>query len=101
MGIKPVAPTTRIDDVSCHVLRGDFWGNCDLRDDVLYLEWVSWGTESKGRGTRRACATKASLMRDVMIVLFPTPSICMVSVCSRRGGRAHRRRRGECGHPAS
>lgn len=54
MGIKPGVPTTRIDDVSCHVLRSDFWGNSDLRDDVLYLGWVSGGRE-QGRGRTCMC----------------------------------------------
>ena len=46
-GDTVVVPTTRIDDISRHVPWGDFWGDGDLRDDVLYLQWVS------GRGEAR------------------------------------------------
>lgn len=42
-----VVPTTGIDDVGCHVLWGDFWGDCDLRHDVLDLEWVSRRAEGR------------------------------------------------------
>lgn len=95
-----IVPTAGVDDVSSHVLWGDFRWDGDLRDDVLNLERVSRREEGEGGGGR-ACATKASLMRDVMMVLFPTPSVLTVSAREGRRGRAHRRRRGECGHPVS
>ena len=93
-------PTTGIDDVSGHILWCDLGRDGDLRNDVLNLGWVSGREEVQRRGGR-ACATKVSLIRDVMMVLFPTPSIWIVSGRSRRRGRAHRRRRGEYEHRVS
>lgn len=45
MGTGWVVPTTGIDDVGRHVFWGDFWGDCDLRHDVLDLAWLSRNAE--------------------------------------------------------
>lgn len=78
--------TAGIDDVSGNVLRGDLWGNGDFWDDMLDLWEEVWSwmeapslSQCKAVGTRQGNrrhtrGTKDSLMSDVTMVLFPTPS---------------------------
>ena len=67
--------------------------------------WTCAGGQRQRRRVRArvlTCATKASLMSEVTMVLLPTPSEVPGQRCGRRRqGIAHRRRRAGCAHRAA
>ena len=72
--------TSRVDDVCCDVLWGDLWRDGHLWYDMLNLHRMVSPDAYCPRLVVHTCATKDSLMSEVMIVLFPTTSVLLLGV---------------------